>query len=104
MANVGTRDYFLSDIPLEKAQQIFMARVATLGGDGGNFIERIKIHDSVNRVLSENVFAEFSSPSVNTAAMDGISIHSSYSVGANETNPMILDLHKTFHCVDTGDP
>ncbi len=62
MANVGTRDYFLSDIPLEKAQQNFMARVATLGGDAGNFIERIKIHDSVNRVLSENVFAEFSSP------------------------------------------
>ena len=83
MANVGTRDYFLSDIPLEKAQQIFMARVATLGGDGENFIERIKIHDSVNRVLSENVFAEFSSPSVNTAAMDGLSIHSSHSVGAN---------------------
>ena len=104
MANVGTRDYFLSDIPLDKAQQIFMARDVTLGGDSGNFIERIKIHDSVNRVLSENVFAEFSSPSVNTAAMDGISIHSSHSVGANETNPMILDLHKTFHWVDTGDP
>ena len=104
MNDVGSREYFLSDIPLEEAQEIFMTRVSCLNGGGKGSSAKIEIQCSVDRVLSENVFAEFSSPTVNTAAMDGISIDSRTSVGANETNPITLDLDKTFQWVDTGDP
>ena len=91
MNDVGSREYFLSDIPLEEAQEIFMTRVSCLNGGGKGSSAKIEILCSVDRVLSENVFAEFSSPTVNTAAMDGISIDSRTSVGANETNPITLD-------------
>ena len=46
--------------------------------------ESVPVFNSVNRILSEAVFARISSPPFHAAAMDGIAIQASDSFGASE--------------------
>jgi putative molybdopterin biosynthesis protein len=64
---------------------------------------RLPLDQAVGRVTAEPVWARTSSPPFDAAAMDGIAVHSSDTVGASETSPVRLD-GSAFEVVDTGDP
>ena len=98
-----SREYYLSDIPLEEAlgllDESLSGRPKLILMDS----ERVGIADSVGRVVYEDVYANHSSPTVNTAAMDGIALNSSLTVGASETSPLDVQIERDFNWVDTGD-
>lgn len=98
-----SREYYLSDIPLEEAlgllDESLSGRTRFISMDS----ERVGIADSVGRVVCEDVYANHSSPLVNTAAMDGIALNSSSTVGASETSPLDVQVERDFNWVDTGD-
>lgn len=64
--------------------------------------ESVPVFDSVNRILSEAVFARISSPPFHAAAMDGIAIQASDSFGASENNPIELISEENAFYVNTG--
>jgi len=64
---------------------------------------RLPLDEAVGRVTAEPVWARSSSPPFDAAAMDGIAVHASDTVGASETTPVRLD-DGAFEVVDTGDP
>ena len=66
--------------------------------------EEIDVFDALDRVTSKAVFARFNSPLYDSAAMDGIAVISSHTIGARETNPLVLRPKDDFLAVDTGDP
>ncbi len=61
--------------------------------------ERISLGQSVGRVTSEAIYADYPVPEVNIAAMDGIAVKSRDTAGATETRPVILT---NFVYVNTG--
>jgi len=64
---------------------------------------RLPLDQAVGRVTAEPVWARSSSPPFDAAAMDGIAVHASDTVGASETTPVPLAAG-AFEIVDTGDP
>ncbi|TJX68131.1 molybdopterin biosynthesis protein [Soehngenia saccharolytica] len=66
--------------------------------------ESIKVRDSLNRVTSKAVYAKLSSPSYNSAAMDGIAVISDHTTGATESEPKTLKLNSDFIYINTGNP
>jgi putative molybdopterin biosynthesis protein len=59
---------------------------------------------ALGRVLSTPIWAKISSPNYHASAMDGFAVHSSDTVGALMTAPIILTLGIKSSYVDTGDP
>ena len=59
--------------------------------------------DAVGRVTAEAIWARRSSPAFDAAAMDGIAVRSTATVGASETTPLQLT-PEDYDVVDTGDP
>ena len=68
------RNLYLTTTPVEEALQIYLD---ALGSDIHPVSERIRVTDALGRVTSEAVYARFSSPLYNSAAMDGIAVVSS---------------------------
>lgn len=66
--------------------------------------EEVNVTESLNRVTFEAVYALVSSPNYNAAAMDGIAVKSSDTVGTTEMNPKILEEGKDFIYINTGNP
>jgi putative molybdopterin biosynthesis protein len=66
--------------------------------------ELIKVKDSLNRVTSRAVYAKLSSPSYNSAAMDGIAVISDHTTGATESEPKTLKRNEDFIYINTGNP
>jgi len=64
---------------------------------------RLPLDQAVGRVTAEPVWARSSSPPFDAAAMDGIAVQASDTVGASETAPVVLRAG-AFEIVDTGDP
>lgn len=61
--------------------------------------ERVPIDEATGRVTAEPIYAPYSVPEVNLAAMDGIAVHSEDTGGASDQNPLVVD---TFSLVNTG--
>lgn len=66
--------------------------------------EEVDVLESLNRVTYEAIYARVSSPNYNAAAMDGILVKSSDTVGATEVNPKALVEDKDFIYINTGNP
>ncbi len=66
--------------------------------------EEINVVDSLGRVTFEAVYAKVSSPNYNAAAMDGILVRASDTIGATESNPKVLEEGKDFIYINTGSP
>lgn len=64
--------------------------------------EEIDVTDSLGRVTFEAIYAKVSSPNYNAAAMDGILVESSKTIGASDVNPKVLEKDKDFIYVNTG--
>lgn len=66
--------------------------------------EKIEVIKSQGRITYKPVFAKYSSPNYNAAAMDGIAVKAEKSFGATESKPIQLKKDKDFVYIDTGDP
>ena len=95
------RNLYLNTMPVEEAGELYMR---SLGDAAGPHTEKIKVTDALGRVTSEAVYALYSSPLYNSAAMDGIAVVSSSTEGASESSPVTLRAGEDYMVVDTGDP
>ena len=95
------RNLYLTTKPVEEARDIYMD---ALGHAADPRSEVVKVIDALGRVTSEAVYAIYSSPLYNSAAMDGIAVISSRTVGASEASPVTLKAGEDYIIVDTGDP
>jgi len=98
------RNYYLSDIPLDEAWKTFRDALELVGALGPMPPEMVPLQDARGRVTAEPVWAKISSPNYDSAAMDGVAVRASETVGATETSPLRLMLEKQAVWVDTGDP
>ncbi len=96
------RNIYLSNVDAEEALRTYLQAIEK------NFenhkTEWIEVIHSHQRITSSPVFAKYSSPNYNAAAMDGIAVKAEKTFGASETNPVHLFRGKDFIDVDTGDP
>ena len=95
------RNLYLTTIPVEEAKKIYLT---ALGDDIKPRSEVISVTDALGRVTAEAVYAKFSSPLYNSAAMDGIAVISSRTNWASESSPVLLRQSEDYVIVDTGDP
>ena len=95
------RNLYLSNIPVEEALSKYFA---ALEGSLVPKFEEIPVEKSLDRVTAQAMYARCCSPLFNAAAMDGIAVQASATVGARESNPLVLKAGKDFITVDTGDP
>lgn len=66
--------------------------------------ETIPVRSALGRVTAQAVMARCSSPAYHSSAMDGYAVRFRSSIGASETNPLLLKLGVDAVYVDTGDP
>ena len=99
--NEMKRNLYLTTTPVEEAREIYME---ALGRSVTPRAEKIRVTDALGRVTSEAVYAKYSSPLYNSAAMDGIAVISSMTEGASEASPLTLRTGSDYRIVDTGDP
>ena len=96
---------YLKDIPLEQAQNRFMAALQENNLWDVLKSEQISLDEkAVGRVLTQAVWAKISSPNYHASAMDGFAVRSSDTIQAMPTLPVILTLPAQSQYVDTGDP
>ena len=95
------RNLYLNTRPVEEARDTYLK---ALGEAAESRAETVRVIDALGRVTSDAVYAIYSSPLYNSAAMDGIAVISSVTAGASEATPMTLKAGKDYIIVDTGDP
>lgn len=94
------RNIYLSNTDIEEALSIYFQEL----GDFTSIVkeEIIDIRDGLGRVTSSPLFAKFSSPNHNAAAMDGVMVRAKCTYGASEANPLILTRGIDFAYINTG--
>ena len=97
------RRYYLSDIPLEDALERYLGALGDAGALAHAESEVVSLAQARGRVTAEPVWARVSSPHYDSAAMDGIAVRASDTVGATETSPLRLAVGEQAVWVDTGD-
>ena len=98
------RRYYLSDIPLEDALERYFDALEGAQALEHSGAEVVPLPQARGRVTAEPVWAKISSPHYDSAAMDGIAVRASDTVGATETSPLRLAVGEHAVWVDTGDP
>lgn len=98
------RRYYLSDVPLERAVRDFESALREAGGLTPTRSEMLPLEQALGRITSEPVWARISSPHYDSAAMDGVAVRATDTVGATETSPVRLKIGPEASWVDTGDP
>ena len=76
-------------ISVNEAKKIINSKIFTLG------TEKINIKDSINRILSEDIFAKFPHPRFDNSAMDGFAVKSIDTKGASKDFPVKLNIKGT---------
>jgi putative molybdopterin biosynthesis protein len=94
---------FLRDVPLASAQAAWRHCCALAGCPQRLEAVSLGVEEAIGRVTAEPIWAKRSSPPFDSAAMDGIAVRASDTVGASETTPLLLDI-SAFVVLDTGDP
>ena len=94
------RNLYLKTTPVEEAREIYLKAL----GNTEARAETVKVTEALGRVTSDAVYAKYSSPLYNSAAMDGIAVISSRTSGASEASPLLLKAGADYVTVDTGDP
>lgn len=95
------RNLYLTTTPVEEARELYMEK---LGAAAEPKTEKIKVINALGRVTAEAVYALYSSPLYNSAAMDGIAVVSASTSGASDAAPVTLKPAADYVIVDTGDP
>ncbi|MDR7855351.1 molybdopterin biosynthesis protein [Tissierella sp.] len=91
------RNTYIDNIDVELAKEMYFEKLNIIPE-----YEEVKVIDSLDRVTIEAVSAKISSPNYNAAAMDGIAVKSSNTLGATESNPLTLEIAKDFIYINTG--
>ena len=94
---------FIRDVPAQSALETWYGACGNAGCPRRVEVVRLGLSKAVGRVTAEPVFAWRSSPPFDAAAMDGIAVSSSDTIGAGETTPLLIAAG-AFEVVDTGDP
>ncbi len=94
---------FLRDVPLARAQSAWRECCDAAGCPARVETVVVPVGDCIGRVTAEPIWATRSSPPFDSAAMDGIAVRASQTVGANESIPLLI-APGDFVVVDTGDP
>ena len=95
------RNLYLNTMPVDQAKAIYMEALRDILRPHP---EAIRVTDALGRVTAEAVYARFSSPLYNSAAMDGIAVVSAVTDWASEASPVLLKPETDYVTVDTGDP
>ncbi|MGI9658926.1 MAG: molybdopterin biosynthesis protein [Gaiellaceae bacterium] len=95
--------YFLRNVPLEEARERWSADRDEQACPLRVERERVALAEARGRVTAEPVFALRSSPAYDGAAMDGVALRASETLGASESSPVLIEPTAYEH-VDTGDP
>ena len=98
---MAKRNLYLSNVPVEEALSKYLAALQSFLLPG---FEESPVEESLNRVTRQAVYARCCSPLYNAAAMDGIAVVAAITVGARESNPLVLQEGKDFINVNTGEP
>jgi len=93
--------HYLTNIPLEKAREDYLALLAAQGCAAGT--EVVSVQEAFGRRTARAVYANICAPHYPASAMDGIAVKASDTFGAGETTPVTLEPGQ-FTVVDTGDP
>ena len=95
---MAKRNLYLSNTPIDEAREKYMNAL-----DFGALVkyETIPVTEALGRITRNAVYAKYSSPLFNAAAMDGIAAVSKRTEGARETDPVILKKDEDFIIVDT---
>ena len=91
------RNTYIDNIDVELAKKMYYEKLNIMPKN-----EEVKVIDSLDRVTIEAVTAKVSSPNYNAAAMDGIAVKASNTIGAMESNPLTLKIDKDFIYINTG--
>ncbi len=94
------RNIYLKTVTIEDAINCFEEKTS---GKIAQVEETIAVEAAFGRITSEPIFAQYSNPNFNAAAMDGIAVRSEVTAFADERNPVILKSPEDFIFVDTGD-
>jgi putative molybdopterin biosynthesis protein len=94
---------FIHDVPAAEAFAAWIDACREAGCPERVELVWIPLDEAVGRVTAEPVWARRSSPPFDAAAMDGIAVRASDTVGAGETTPVRLGRDR-YEMVDTGDP
>jgi putative molybdopterin biosynthesis protein len=95
------RKIYLNMKSLEEAREIFLNCLdfeKMLGK------ETISTAEALGRILTEPVFARFSSPNFHAAAMDGIALWAEDTFGTTVDRPRQLQIGREAHWINTGHP
>lgn len=95
---MSKRNIYLDSKDLDEAVKILADNL-----DQSKRSEVVDVDDSLDRVSSQPVFAEVSSPFYNASAMDGVCVCYESTAEANEKNPLRLKKNIDYKVVDTGD-
>lgn len=96
------RNLYLNIQEKEEARQKFLEKFQ----DGSAWEDRrevIPVPEALGRLTWEAVYANYSSPSYNSCAMDGIAVISAHTKKASEDHPVFLEPETDYIEVDTGD-
>lgn len=91
------RNSYIDNIDVDLAKKTYFDRLKIEAEQ-----EYIDVLKTLGRVTSKAIYAKVSSPNYNAAAMDGIIVESSKTLGATESNPKVLDEEKDFKYINTG--
>jgi len=103
MSSMARAAPFIHDRPAAEALASWEEACVAAGCPERVEAVRLPLDQAVGRVTAEPVWAHTSSPPFDAAAMDGIAVHATATVGASETTPVTLAAG-AFEIVDTGDP
>ena len=92
------RNLYLDNKDLEVAKEEYLKALNDLSYQE----ELISTIDALDRYSAKAIYAEYSNPSYNSCAMDGIATKSYLTKGASEKEPIILSKDDYME-VDTGD-
>ncbi|MBU1003448.1 MAG: molybdopterin biosynthesis protein [Proteobacteria bacterium] len=95
------RNIYLDTIPIDEAldrARSALDREALVG------VESVPVHEAAGRVTSHAVYAELSSPTYHSAAMDGIAVRAEATFGARDERPLELVQGEGYLPVNTGNP
>ncbi|KPK27961.1 MAG: LysR family transcriptional regulator [Desulfobacterales bacterium SG8_35_2] len=97
-----TRNIYIDNMNLDEALDLWERSLSEAGCLTPMEPEIVHVDQALGRITAEPVFAGLSSPFYNAAAMDGIGVRFQDTIGASESTPVRLSLHKQFEWVNTG--
>ena len=104
MTHPHSRRYYLQDIPLHEASDRYNDALHQVDALAPTDSEQVPIQSALGRITADAVWALRSVPHYDAAAMDGVAVRSTDTVGASESSPLALTLPDQAAWVDTGDP